>query len=152
MLVEPSLDELLTKVDSKFKLVTLALKRARQINDGGTENEKYNAAKPVSTALREIADDQVFVAEGTDEDDEPAARNDAAASEFDDIGLAGLEPESLSLAMQLGEDTAEAPSIEDMVAGDEEDEEEDDSADMNLFIQEDNEPGTDVLDSLKEEE
>ncbi|NMA28601.1 MAG: DNA-directed RNA polymerase subunit omega, partial [Burkholderiales bacterium] len=34
MLVEPSLDDLLEKVDNKFKLVTLAMKRARQINDG----------------------------------------------------------------------------------------------------------------------
>jgi len=61
MLVEPSLDELLTKVDSKFKLVTLALKRARQINNDDSIEKQYSAAKPVSMALQEIYNGDVFV-------------------------------------------------------------------------------------------
>ncbi|MBQ7502026.1 DNA-directed RNA polymerase subunit omega [bacterium] len=61
MLVEPSLDELLTKVDSKFKLVTLALKRARQINNDDSIEKQYSAAKPVSMALQEIYSGEVFV-------------------------------------------------------------------------------------------
>lgn len=59
MLVDPSLDDLLTKVDNKFKLVTLALKRARDINNG--ELEIPNAAAPVSKALKEIDEGKVFV-------------------------------------------------------------------------------------------
>lgn len=67
MLVDPSLDDLLTKVDNKFKLVTLALKRARDINNG--ELEIPNAAAPVSKALKEIDEGKVFVKETKDAGD-----------------------------------------------------------------------------------
>ena len=34
MLIKPTLESLMTKVDSKYTLVTLAAKRARQLTDG----------------------------------------------------------------------------------------------------------------------
>jgi DNA-directed RNA polymerase subunit omega len=71
-MIEPSIDELLDKVDSKYTLVILAAKRAREINSyysqlgegrgefvpplvetGGLRN------KPLSIALEEIAEDKV---------------------------------------------------------------------------------------------
>ncbi|HET6770794.1 MAG TPA: DNA-directed RNA polymerase subunit omega [Actinomycetota bacterium] len=71
-MIEPSIDELLDKVDSKYSLVILAAKRAREINSyysqlgegrgefvpplvetGGLRN------KPLSIALEEIAEDKV---------------------------------------------------------------------------------------------
>jgi DNA-directed RNA polymerase subunit omega len=71
-MIEPSIDELLDKVDSKYTLVVLAAKRAREINSyysqlgegrgefvpplvetGGLRN------KPLSIALEEIAEDKV---------------------------------------------------------------------------------------------
>lgn len=73
MLVDPSLDDLLTKVDNKFKLVTLAMKRARQINDGQPLFEQTNAARPVSLALHEINAGTVLVKEPVEGDEAQAA-------------------------------------------------------------------------------
>lgn len=118
MLVEPSLDELLTKVDNKFELVTLALKRARQINDGDTSIEHYNAAKPVSMALQEIAKGEVYVDESADT--EPAA---ASTSKEADIMSGDSLAASLSDAPNNGKTASEskpedAISIDDLSAGD----------------------------------
>ncbi len=55
MMVEPCLDQLLKKVDSKYTLVTASSKRARKIMEE-CENSLEN---PVSMALREIAEDKV---------------------------------------------------------------------------------------------
>ncbi len=118
MLVEPSLDELLTKVDNKFELVTLALKRARQINDGDTSIEHYNAAKPVSMALQEIAKGEVYVDESADT--EPAA---ASTSKEADIMSGDSLAASLSGAPNNDKTASEskpedAISIDDLSAGD----------------------------------
>lgn len=118
MLVEPSLDELLTKVDNKFELVTLALKRARQINDGDTSIEHYNAAKPVSMALQEIAKGEVYVDESADT--EPAA---ASTSKEADIMSGDSLVASLSGAPNNDKTASEskpedAISIDDLSAGD----------------------------------
>lgn len=62
MLVEPNLDVMLhdKRVGNKFALVTLALKRARQINDGSPALVPLTRAlKPVSQALEEIMQSQV---------------------------------------------------------------------------------------------
>lgn len=71
-MIEPDIDNLLKKVDSKYSLVTLSAKRAREINSyynqlgegrgdfipplvetGGLRN------KPLSIALEEIGEDKV---------------------------------------------------------------------------------------------
>jgi DNA-directed RNA polymerase subunit omega len=71
-LIEPTIDQLLERVDSKYTLVVLAARRAREINSyysqlgegrgefvpplvesGGLRN------KPLSIALEEIAEDKV---------------------------------------------------------------------------------------------
>ena len=51
MLVKPILSELMEHVDSKYTLVSISAKRARQIM--AEENVLYD--NPVSMALREIA-------------------------------------------------------------------------------------------------
>ena len=65
----PPIDDLLTKVDSKYSLVIFSAKRARQLNDyysqlseGLLEHvgplvETHMQEKPLSVALREINDD-----------------------------------------------------------------------------------------------
>ena len=65
-MIEPKIDELLSQVDSKYTLVTLAAKRAREINsyynqlgEGRAEFvpplvESGLRNKPLSIALREI--------------------------------------------------------------------------------------------------
>ena len=68
MLVNPSIDDLLLKVDNKFKLVTLAMKRSRQINEGDPEKKDHNSAWPISRALQEIYDNDVYVKPPTEND------------------------------------------------------------------------------------
>ena len=54
-MVDPSIDYLAEKVDSKYTLVILAAKRAREL-----PKPAINAPeKEVSTALKEIADDTI---------------------------------------------------------------------------------------------
>ncbi|GLH63307.1 MULTISPECIES: DNA-directed RNA polymerase subunit omega [Bacillaceae] len=60
----PSIDLLMQKVDSKYKLVTVAAKRARQLQ----ENEELTIKNPVSKkfvgqALEEIAADHIELVE-----------------------------------------------------------------------------------------
>jgi DNA-directed RNA polymerase subunit omega len=82
--IEPTIDQLLDRVDSKYTLVVLAARRAREINSyysqlgegrgefvpplvesGGLRN------KPLSIALEEIAEDKVtYDRTGTDTDKE----------------------------------------------------------------------------------
>ena len=76
----PSIDDLLTKTDSKYKLVLYSAKRARQINayysqlgEGlleyvGPLVDTHVQEKPLSIALREINEDLL-----TCEDVDPAA-------------------------------------------------------------------------------
>ena len=85
-ITNPPIDELLEIVDSKYRLVILAAKRARQINayysqlgEGlleyvGPLVDTHVQEKPLSIALREINDDLL-----TCEDIDPAA--EAAAAE-----------------------------------------------------------------------
>ena len=54
MLIKPTLESLMTKVDSKYTLVTLAAKRARQLTDGDEPLVDVDATKVVSIAMEEI--------------------------------------------------------------------------------------------------
>ena len=88
-ITNPPIDELLTKTDSKYKLVLYSAKRARQINayysqlgEGlleyvGPLVETHVQEKPLSIALREINEDLL-----TCEDIDPAelAAEQAAAA------------------------------------------------------------------------
>jgi len=50
------LDELLEHVDSKFSLVNVVTKRAKQLNNGAPPlTDQVNPNKPVSTAFNEVA-------------------------------------------------------------------------------------------------
>ena len=52
----PSVDALKKKIDSKYSLVSLASKRARQLQEeGGEKLPKYVSYKPVGRALEEVA-------------------------------------------------------------------------------------------------
>lgn len=57
MLLYPSIDLLMTKADSKYSLVVMASKRARQLLDGQEPLLKPHSRKYVGTALEEIAAD-----------------------------------------------------------------------------------------------
>lgn len=73
-IIEPPIDDLLSKVDSKYQLVIFAAKRARQINDYYADLHEGSLFdnvgplvdsaiddKPLSVALREINEDKLVL-------------------------------------------------------------------------------------------
>ena len=63
MMVEPKTTDLLKKVDSKFRLVIVTAKRARQIADGSEKLVDVNEESPVTIAANEIAAGKVKIEE-----------------------------------------------------------------------------------------
>lgn len=59
MLIKPTLESLMTKVDSKYTLVTLAAKRARELTDGEEPLVDVESTKVVSIAMEEIDQGQI---------------------------------------------------------------------------------------------
>ena len=54
------LDGLLAHVDSKFSLVNVVTKRAKQLNNGAPSlTDRVNANKPVSTAFNEVREGRI---------------------------------------------------------------------------------------------
>ena len=52
----PSVDKLKSQIDSKYSLVALASKRARQLHEHGDEKlDRYVSRKAVGKALEEVA-------------------------------------------------------------------------------------------------
>lgn len=58
-MINPSLDVLVEKVDSKYTLVVLAAKRAREIMDGQQPLTESKSNKPVTVALEEVAQGKI---------------------------------------------------------------------------------------------
>jgi DNA-directed RNA polymerase subunit omega len=69
-MMNPPIEELLDTVDSKFSLVTLAARRARQIN---SYFNQLGARKPLSIGFEEIAAHKIVRVELPDPAEEPAA-------------------------------------------------------------------------------
>ena len=59
MLVEPSITDLLEKVDSRYTLVVETAKRARQIAEGDEPLVECESENPVTIAAYEIVEDKV---------------------------------------------------------------------------------------------
>lgn len=63
-MLEPSVDSLQEKIDSKYSLVTVSAKRARHLQDGAkTLVEQPKSHTFVGIALEEIYDEKVFIKE-----------------------------------------------------------------------------------------
>lgn len=58
-MIEPSISELLEKVDSRYTLVVAAAKRAREITDGANILVSCNSDKPVTIAINEINENRI---------------------------------------------------------------------------------------------
>ncbi|WP_129596356.1 DNA-directed RNA polymerase subunit omega [Anaerophilus nitritogenes] len=58
-MLNPSVAELMKKVDSRYSLVIAASKRARQIIDGSEKITTAPSNKPVTIATYEIAEDLI---------------------------------------------------------------------------------------------
>jgi len=91
-MMNPPIEELLDRVDSKFSLVTLAARRARQINSYFSQlgdglghmvppQVSSVARKPLSIGFEEIAADKIKRVELPDEAELEAAAAAAAAAE-----------------------------------------------------------------------
>ncbi|MBU7456312.1 DNA-directed RNA polymerase subunit omega [Leuconostoc fallax] len=62
MLLYPSVDKLLEKVDSRYKLIALAAKRARELDAGLPATEEvFESNKSVGKALEEIEEGNVII-------------------------------------------------------------------------------------------
>lgn len=59
MMIEPPINSLLKKVDSRYTLVVAAAKRARQLADGAVKLTKHNSDKPVTVAIHEIDENKI---------------------------------------------------------------------------------------------
>lgn len=73
-ILDPSLDKLMNRVDSKYALVVAAAKRGRQITESRDRAVPAAGPKPVSRALQEIAEGSISVAEAEGTRDNPWAR------------------------------------------------------------------------------
>jgi len=58
-MIQPPMDVLKDKVDSRYTLVVMAARRARQLLEGHKSLVEIDSEKPVSIALEEIAQDKV---------------------------------------------------------------------------------------------
>ncbi len=61
----PPLDQIKENVNSKYLVVTLAAKRARELQDNPDSNllERYTSYKPVGKSLEEIAKGKIHIIE-----------------------------------------------------------------------------------------
>ncbi len=58
-MIYPSIDDILGKVDSRYSLVILTAKRARQLRENQSAREDIAAFKEVTAALEEISNDRI---------------------------------------------------------------------------------------------
>ncbi len=103
-MMNPPIEELLDRADSKFRLVTFASMRARQINSyfgelGTAEvglvppQVTTQARKPLSIAFEEIALDKIEWITGEELAAEAQAQEDAAEAEAADAPEAADDPD-----------------------------------------------------------
>lgn len=57
---QPPLETLRDKVDSRYTLVVVAAKRARQILENADQDASLDGRKPVTIALQELADGKLL--------------------------------------------------------------------------------------------
>ncbi|KRL99880.1 DNA-directed RNA polymerase subunit omega [Liquorilactobacillus satsumensis] len=62
MILYPSVDDLLKRVDSRYSLVMLASKRAHELDGGAVPMlNKYESVKNVGKALEEVVADDLII-------------------------------------------------------------------------------------------
>ena len=59
-MINPSIVDLLKKVDNRYSLVVIASKRARQLIDGEKALVDIDSTKPVTVAISEIDEDMIY--------------------------------------------------------------------------------------------
>jgi DNA-directed RNA polymerase subunit omega len=101
-MIDPPIEKLLDRVDSKFSLVTVSARRARQINQYfnqlGSEGlgmlvppqVSSTSRKPLSIALEEIVADKIEIRKASEVAAEKAAAQAAAAAAAADAAAAEI--------------------------------------------------------------
>ena len=58
-MINPGIGKLLSKVDSRYTLVVVVAKRARQLNEGASRLVDCNSEKAVTVAVDEVSEDKI---------------------------------------------------------------------------------------------
>lgn len=58
-MIIPSINALMEKVDSRYTLVVVSAKRARQLTEGATKLTRCNSDKPVTVAINEMYEGKI---------------------------------------------------------------------------------------------
>lgn len=132
MMLYPSINELNTKVDSRYTLVALAAKRARDIISGKPilldEGTEEIPERPVSIAAHEIAEDLISYKCAEEKGEE---FYDAAYT-LDNAADASVEESTANIpANDQDENASEAESNPEIAAKDEDEAQEADMSDEN---------------------
>lgn len=69
MMVKPTVNELLEKIDDRFQLVIVTSKRARQLSEGAQPLTNKQEPSPVTLAAQEIAEGKVEIAKEDSEEE-----------------------------------------------------------------------------------
>ena len=69
MMLYPSMADLLKKIDSRYLLVNVIARRAREIAEEAEDEQVELEEKPVSEAINEIADGRLKITSTGTEDD-----------------------------------------------------------------------------------
>lgn len=68
MMVKPTVNELLEKIDDRYKLVVVTSKRARQLSEGALPLTDKEEESMVTLAAQEIAEGKVVIEEDVEEE------------------------------------------------------------------------------------
>ena len=68
MMVKPTVNELLEKIDDRYKLVVVTSKRARQLSEGALPLTDKEEESMVTLAAQEIADGKVVIEEDVEDE------------------------------------------------------------------------------------
>ena len=80
-MINPSVIDLLKKVEDRYSLVIVTSKRARQIIDGAEELVETDSNKPLTIAINEVNEGLVSYEEPASEDEAEAEAEAARADE-----------------------------------------------------------------------
>lgn len=128
MLIKPSLEELLTKVGSRYTLTILTAKRARQLANGGLPLTNSDNANYVTNACEEIKNSRVFSVKGSVDVSVPL-RPEVLAER-----LAAKAEEENALLKEAIEDTfSKKPVLDSSEKEDKEDSSREDSSDSEQY-------------------
>ncbi|MEA4822543.1 MAG: DNA-directed RNA polymerase subunit omega [Clostridiaceae bacterium] len=73
MMIDPNVTALLAKIPNRYMIVNVAAARARDISQQAEDEELYLDDKPVTLALREIAEGKLHIVPKIEEEKEENA-------------------------------------------------------------------------------